>query len=76
MLGVAGVVGSIGVDPYSAARCVPAHPVPGITSHFGVNARVSSPFKSEEKAHADIATSWPAPMCGLFRPCDYSWITG
>ena len=46
---VAGVVGSIVVDPYSAARCLPAYPVPGTTSYFGVNALVSPPFKSQEK---------------------------
>ena len=46
---VTGVVGSIFVDPYSAARCLPAHPVPGTTS-FGVNALVSPLSK---------ARNWP-----------------
>ncbi len=36
----AGVVGSISDDPYSAAGCVPARPVPGIASRFGINAPV------------------------------------
>ena len=36
--GAADVVGSIGDDPRSAARCVPARPVPGIVGHVGVNA--------------------------------------
>lgn len=31
-------MGSIGDDPYSAARCVLARPVPSIDSHFDVNA--------------------------------------
>jgi hypothetical protein len=63
----AGVVGSISDGPYSAARCVPARPVPSIASHFGVNARVCSPFKSEEKARADNCGFMAcSPMCGLF----------
>jgi len=34
----ASVVGSIGDDPYSAARCVPDCPMPSIACYFGVNA--------------------------------------
>ena len=41
---------SLLVSPYSAAHCLPAHPVPGATGYCGVNALVSPPFKSREKA--------------------------
>jgi hypothetical protein len=48
----AGVVGSIGDDPCSAARCVPARPVPSIATHFGLNAPVCYAFQEQgEGAH-------------------------
>src|SRR5207253_1789885 len=49
----AGVVGSIGDDPYSPARCVPAGPVRSTASHFGVNAPVMLTFQEQGEAHAD-----------------------
>ena len=68
---------SIGDDPYSAARCVSARPVPSIASHFGVNAHVCPPFKSKEKAHADNCGFMAcSPTCGHSQHCDYSRITG
>ena len=63
----AGVVGSIGDDPYSAARCVTDRPVPSIANHFGVNASACSLFKSKEKAHVDNCGFMAcSPTCGHF----------
>ena len=38
-------MGSIANDPCSAARCVPAYPVPRVASHFGVNVAGALPFE-------------------------------
>ena len=46
----AGVVGSIGNDPHSAAGCVAACPVPGIASHFGVNVQ---PFYATKRVFCE-----------------------
>src|SRR5882724_9798220 len=63
----AGVVGSIGDDPYSPARCVPARPVRSTASHFGVNAPVCSRFKSKERRTLTICGFMACrPTCGLF----------
>jgi hypothetical protein len=48
----AGVVGSIGDDPCSAARSAPARPVPSIATHFDLNASVCYAFQEQgEGAH-------------------------